>query len=264
MLLDYDEDIKTLIQLGLTLSQARVYVSAARLGKAKAKDLSEESGVGRQELYRILSELFKIGLIEKEISNPTQFIALPLSKGALALFDRKRDEVIQLETKTRVLMCKNNEAQVVEESESQLCLLPRKYLMENKGGHSYANAKKCIRFFAAFERLEGAFAYNTDVYIDALERGVEMRVITEKVDDNQYVQLKNVAASLFSRKSFNVKFVHRLDNLAISIIDDKEAYFALDPKKTIFDDMLLWTNNKSMTALASHYFDGVWSSALEP
>lgn len=99
-----DELIVTLKELGLTLSQAKVYAVAAKLGKAKAKDLWQESGVGRQELYRILNELSELGLVEREISTPTQFISLPLSKGSLVLLSYKRKEVRELETKTKRVM----------------------------------------------------------------------------------------------------------------------------------------------------------------
>ena len=96
-----------------------------------------------------------------------------------------------------------------------------------------------------------------------MKRDVEMRVITEKVDALEYMQLKKVAASLFSRKNFEVRYVCPLDNLVISIIDDKESYFALDPNKSVFDDQLLWTNNKSLTLLACKYFDNHWNSAIK-
>jgi sugar-specific transcriptional regulator TrmB len=264
VLLHQGEDIKTLTELGLTLSQAKVYFAAASSRKVKAKDLSEESGVPRQELYRILTELLKLGLIEKEISNPTRFIALPLSKGAEVLFARKREEVLQLEAKTKVLMYENDRAGTVETPQSQLCILPRKYMMENRGRHSYANAKKCIRFLAPVKRLADAFTYHIDVYSDAVDRDVEMRVITEKIDNSEYIQLRKTAAALFSQKNFEMKFVSPLDALAISIIDDKESYFALDPKKRIFDDQLLWTNNESLILLACKYFDGLWNFAAEP
>lgn len=102
-----------------------------------------------------------------------------------------------------------------------------------KGGHSYANAKTYIRYLAASKRLAGAFGHNIDVYRHALDRGVEMRVITQKIENYEYMRLKKVAAALFSRKNLEARFVSSLDSMAISIIDDKESYFALYPKKTI-------------------------------
>lgn len=137
MLLEYDDDIKTLKELGLTLSQAKVYIAAAKLGKAKAKDLWEKSGVGRQELYRILNELFDAGLIQKDISTPTNFLAVPFSKGVLILLNRRRNEVFELERKSELIMLRNPASELKEAEPSQFCILSRKHLMEDKGKSSY-------------------------------------------------------------------------------------------------------------------------------
>ena len=110
MLLDHNgEDIKILRDLGLTLSQAKVYFVAANLGNAKAKDLREGSGIGRQELYRILDELLEIGLIERQISSPALFRSTPLSKGTLILLERKQAETLALGIEAQKLLSKNGE-----------------------------------------------------------------------------------------------------------------------------------------------------------
>jgi sugar-specific transcriptional regulator TrmB len=152
MLPDIDPGTTTLKELGLTFSQARVYLATAKLGKSKAKDLWRESGVGRQEIYRILDELLKMGLIEKEISTPTQFRAIPVSKGALLLFKQKQKEILDLKAKMMKLVAEDNILKIAESqtSDSQFLILPRKNIMEIRGENSYRNAKKTIEFVAPF------------------------------------------------------------------------------------------------------------------
>jgi sugar-specific transcriptional regulator TrmB len=238
-----------------------LYVAAAKLGNTKARDLWMEADIGRQELYRVLDELSRVGLIGKKISNPTEFIAQPLSRGAQILLKRKRQEIFGLEAEVKRLTDRK-EPEKEAADESEFCILPRKYLLEGKGKYSYENAKSTIDFSASISRIIAAFTHNIDVYLGAVERGVSMRVITEKPDDIQYEQLKSAASPLFDKSNFEAKFSLPLVKVAISIIDDKEVYFDLNPKKTIFDDQLLWTNNDAMVAVAKNYFDTTWAFSI--
>ncbi len=135
--------------------------------------------------------------------------------------------------------------------------------MEKRGECSYKNAKKTIEFFSPFERLASCFSYNLSTYSDPVARGVDMKVITEKVNTRKYEQLKNEANTIFSKQNFSIRFTTSLDNVAFSLIDNNEAYFPLNPGKHIFEDQSLWTNNKSLIMLAHKYFSSVWQNACD-
>ena len=265
-MLDYDDNLETLKELGLTFSQAKVYLAAAKLGRANANDIWKESGVGRQEVYRILSEILELGLIEKEISRPTQFKSVELSKGLKILLNTRRKEATILNAKVRKIIKQNenNSCDTLKTQESQFVILPRKFLMENRGRYSYRNAKKTIDYLASFERLEDAFTCNVQVYNESVKRGVYMRVITDKPKSSRFEQLKKDAHTLFSKQTFNFKFAMEPVNMAISIIDSKEAYFALNPEKSIYEELLLWTNNTSIISLAKEHFETTWDHAIIP
>lgn len=265
-MLENNGNLETLKELGLTFSQAKVYLAAAKLGRANANDIWKESGVGRQEVYRILTEILELGLIEKEISRPTQFKPVELSKGLKILLNTKRKEATILNAKVRKIIKQNenNPCDTLKTQESQFIILPRKFLMENRGRYSYRNAKKTIDYLASFERLEGAFTCNLQVYNEAVKRDVYMRVITNKPKISRFEQLKKDAHTLFSKQTFYLKFAMEPVNMAISIIDSKEAYFALKPEKNIFEDLLLWTNNTSIISLAKEHFETTWNHAIIP
>ena len=263
MLLDHDDKVEALREMGLTLSQAKVYLASVRLRRARAKDLWKESGVPRPEVYPILSELFEMGLIEKEISSPAQFKAIPLSRGVEILLARKREIFSNISLKAKILVNGNGEIRETKETESQFSVLQRKHIMANRGGESYRNARKTIDYFSPFERLVSALSCDLEVYMDAVRRGVRMRVITEKLKIHDYDLLREKATELFSQKNFIVKNIDPFDSkVAFSIIDDKEAYFPLDPKKSLFADQSLWTNNAALIALAEDYFKTNWARAI--
>lgn len=263
MLLDHNDKVEALRELGLTLSQAKVYLASVRLGRTRAKDLWKESGVPRPEVYPILSELFEMGLIEKEISSPLQFKAIPLSRGVEILLGRKWEEFSNINLKAKILVNENGKIKETKEIESQFSVLQIKHIMANRGGESYRNARKTIDYFSPFERLVSALSCDLKVYVDAVRRGVRMRVITEKLNIHDYDLLRKEAAELFSQKDFIVKTIDPFDsNVAFSIIDKKEAYFPLDPKKSLFADQSLWTNNAALIALAEDHFKSNWTRAI--
>jgi sugar-specific transcriptional regulator TrmB len=51
------EYIQTLMSLGLTFLQAKVYLSLVALGKSDAKTISKASDIVREEIYRIMPYL---------------------------------------------------------------------------------------------------------------------------------------------------------------------------------------------------------------
>ena len=60
-----EQDVENLVAIGLTITQAKVYLTLAHLGTAKAKAIWKDSEVARQDIYRVLSELEQKTLVEK-------------------------------------------------------------------------------------------------------------------------------------------------------------------------------------------------------
>jgi sugar-specific transcriptional regulator TrmB len=54
-----DEPIQTFMSLGLTLLQAKLYLTLVKLGSqgGEVRKISRESSIARQDVYRILPEL---------------------------------------------------------------------------------------------------------------------------------------------------------------------------------------------------------------
>ena len=116
--------VETLKELGLTYTQAKVYIAAAKREQANAKDLCKDTGVPKQELYRILSELANIGLVEKQIGSPTQFNSIPFLNGVSILIANKRDEIDELATKAKKLHAQMRKTHTVKMQESRFLVLP--------------------------------------------------------------------------------------------------------------------------------------------
>ena len=60
-----DENTDLLLGLGLTLNQAKVYLAVIKLEKTTVGQVANFSKVRREDVYRILPSLEKMGLIER-------------------------------------------------------------------------------------------------------------------------------------------------------------------------------------------------------
>ena len=70
---NFNEILEELTKYGITKNQALVYVTLLSTGKASVKRISQVSGIRREEVYRLLPELEKIGLIERILGKPNKF-----------------------------------------------------------------------------------------------------------------------------------------------------------------------------------------------
>ncbi len=76
-----ETNAEILSDFGLTLNQAKVYVTIAKLGIASISQVSKASKVRREDVYRMLPRLQELGLIEKILDRPAKIRATPAEDG---------------------------------------------------------------------------------------------------------------------------------------------------------------------------------------
>src|SRR4030066_453928 len=74
-----DENTELLLGLGLTLNQAKVYLAVIKLQKTTVGQVANFSKVRREDVYRILPSLEKMGLIIRLLGKPTEIRATRVS-----------------------------------------------------------------------------------------------------------------------------------------------------------------------------------------
>src|SRR4030043_107343 len=96
--------VQTLVKLGLTTPQARVYLATLALQNANVTKISALSKVARPDVYRVLPALEEKGVVKKIIASPTTYEAIPVKQVCDMLLQRKKDEysIIQKDTVTLV------------------------------------------------------------------------------------------------------------------------------------------------------------------
>ena len=259
-----DEETRVLMRLGLTITQARAYLALCRTGTSPPKTISEESRIARPDIYRILDQLKELGLVERAITTPTLFKAIPPQVALSMLLERRVKEISELLTDTQRILPNftehnasttpiNVEPQFVMVPIGEAAVLKRKKLIEG--------VQESIDVVNSWKRFpETVFTYAEETKA-ALRLGVELRVITEKPIDaklmpKEILEFQDVG-------TFRIKYILDPPPAIISIYDKKEVLVTTSPSMGLGQSPTLWTNNPSLIAVVRDYYEKLWIMAME-
>jgi sugar-specific transcriptional regulator TrmB len=249
-----EEPIQTFVNLGLTYLQAKVYVILLRLGGAgtEVRKIASASAVARQDVYRILPRLQKMGLVEKIVAIPTLYRPISLEDG-IAILMKKRTEDYQDVQKKAKLLLENFVVPDIEHKEdsSQFIITSERTLFMKRVREDVAKTESTIDIIYGDEKLRTILFHTFDEFKKASVREIKIRAITYRNDDQPLD--KNLQV-LSKKTSFELRLISRDIPVGLVIFDDKEVNI-----RTMHSIVpSLWTNNRNVVKLAKFYFDCLW------
>lgn len=259
-----EERIETLMQLGLTLNQARTYLALVQSGPTTAKETSKNTHITRQDIYRVIPELQKTGIVEKQITTPTIYKATPIEQAISILLKHKIAEQKELQRKTEELLhdVKDNHAEIeLQEEDSQFVIVPGKEIIVQRVKEALQKAQTSVDVVTSQKRFSRAILEFAANHKKALKRGVKIRVATEKhVAEHTALE---ILRTLQKNPHFEVKYFPGPPEAIVSIIDMKQAMITSSATAHLAGTSALWSNNTSFIALAQNYFENKWNNSLE-
>jgi sugar-specific transcriptional regulator TrmB len=90
--LSLDRVFKALVNLGLSETDAQVYIYLATKGPAKARKIVIYNKVSNRQIYRSLKRLHNKKIIRINSEYPTEFTALPFDEVLDMLIEMKKDQ----------------------------------------------------------------------------------------------------------------------------------------------------------------------------
>ncbi len=258
-----EEPIDTLTGLGLTVVQAKVYVALVKHGPLCVREISVTSKVPRTDLYRILEELGKKGLTERDIATPIKFKATPLVDCVNMLLQGRREESLELEKKAFKLQ---QDQQVVTNNESPLkgktkfILVPSGRVME-KMANNIDSSQESLDVVLSYKRFSHVVFTYIEKIQEALSRGVECRFVVEK-DEKEQLSMKYTELC-GKNTSCRVKSVAAMPQTIFAIFDKKSIFIIENLPSSSEEVSSLWSNNSSLVALASDHFEVLWERSMK-
>jgi len=256
-----DENTDLLLGLGLSLNQARVYLTILKLEKTTVGQVSKFSKVRREEVYRILPSLEKLGLIERLLGKPTEIRATPISDALSFLVSEEKaksdDRLSGMRSKVKSLSSKDWK-QPPPGEESIYILIAEKKAILAKTSELIRNSRKEVALIADKARIMPVLAQFTDEYKLAIKKGAQIRLLLE--GENPDVLLKEKAQKLIGNTSVSIRFHHEpLNHFIMS--DDKEALITTSKESGLGESPSLWTNNSNLIGVLRTGFESDWIKA---
>jgi sugar-specific transcriptional regulator TrmB len=261
------EDIQTLTRLGLTVSQARIYLALVQSGPSTIRTISEVSKVAREHVYRTMVTLQKLGLFEKSIAKPVKFKATPMHDAVSILLQRRINETSELQEKTRELIqrfMKKNTKTTLQEEEPQFIMIPEKEALIKRREKLTANVQTSLDIIVSWKRFpQRVFRYG-EAYKKALESRIKIRVIMDKPEDEKSLaQARKLVKDLKKYPSFGIRYILTPPPAIISVYDKKAALVSTSAIGGFAQHPALLLNNPCFLAIIQEYFELMWLTALE-
>jgi len=251
--------------LGLTPNQAKVYQTILKIGSATVIQIAKSSSVRREDVYKVLPALEKMGLAEKLLGKPALIRATPVA-GALAslIIDEKvkSDERIATMKKKFQLLSKAKWAEPLDvgEEESFYALIPEGKAVIAKFSNLISGLKNDVFWIANLKEISHITSLLSNEIAEAVHRGIKFREIIEDFnpDESQIKQAKHT----LNDKSAIIKF-HQQPLNRFAVFDGKEAMISTSRKSMSGDTSALWTTDANLIGVLSGYFDMGWRESKE-
>ncbi|MGD0072471.1 MAG: helix-turn-helix domain-containing protein [Candidatus Bathyarchaeia archaeon] len=261
-----DEGAQILLNLGLSYSQVRMWLTICRLGEANITEIAKHAKIDRAEGSRTIQKLQKLGLIDEIIDVPRRFKAMPVKEGVSVLLHRRELEYQNLVNRAKFFT--KHDADELKES------IDNNARIVALNGHD--------RVFEYVKRASGGVEESSDLCGDwqgfrhmiyenvenlnkMRKKGVRFRIIIER-PHNDHISSE---FTKFASKNLNVEirvFEQSEVPLFVWIFDKKEIVFAIRPASDFrlpkeSQAPVIASNAPALIHMGQTYFDQIWVNA---
>jgi sugar-specific transcriptional regulator TrmB len=244
------------MKLGLTQLQAKTYLTLTQLDNAEVKRIARISGIARQDIYRIMPTLEKLGLAEKIVATPILYKAVPLKDGTSSLFQERSSEHAQLEASLKTLAASKEKSDnnIVQDAKTEFVITSERKRLVKKFERAFFRASTVDLLFPSGGLNFVVFSF-FDSFTTAVSKGVRFRLLTQKTEVSSAImrKLKDLTASPL----FELKFVDVDIDFGICIFDDREVDVCMSGEEEVPS---LGTNNRQLLKMAKLFFETHWRS----
>lgn len=202
-------------ELGLSNYEEKAYLSAIKLGKATASEISRDSGVSYGKIYEVLASLENKGLIKTVPEETKKFVASD-PENLMKLVNKKEEELLEIKNNIK------NLKQIYNEKEKEPVLIV-------KGKNNfYKLTKEQISSERYSYSIKYTFTYHPEFIRNTKEsmaKKIDLKVLGRFDDET----IPNIT----KWKKINPEIKPIVNNgIALSITDDEEVMIALIKSNT--------------------------------
>jgi sugar-specific transcriptional regulator TrmB len=260
MTFDMADYVATLMRLGFSHNQAKVYLALTTLGATSVNDVMKLSGVPREEVYRKLQELQKLGLVERIFAKPLLFRAEPLEYVTTTRLKLKAEELAKLQIKTEEMLrdfkeTKKNEK--MKAGKSEIILIPEQKPLWERTKREMDKLKISLDTVCSWKKGIEWISSLHDLFVELLKKKVKIRFILGKTEP----KFPRFVEELQNNPLFQIKTSQALPPASVSLYDRKICLIDTSTITSFIESPVLWSNNPSIVGMAQIYFDTEWTNS---
>ena len=262
----YGITIDILEDLGLTQNQAKVYLSTAKIGPATVSDIAKHSKVRREEIYRLLPDLERIGLIERLLGKP-QRIRTPDVKAAMETLlqherVRAQARIAEVTEKTDMiqeyLVKTGLDVEPQSDIDDDFALLEEKESIRTRVHEMIKKTESHIDVSYTRPNIVWFLSSQSQLLIEAIDRNVKIRLLSNPIKEKDRIP-KIIERRFSETASVELKYITEV-LINYLIIDNKEALIITSSKHQP-NAHNLYTTNKNLVTLVQRAFEMSWSES---
>lgn len=262
-----DPFVSSLVQLGLSRAESRVYLAVLRLRKASTRSIARDCSMDVPAAYRAIDDLVGKGLLSLELGVPNVYIAIDLPHCVKQLLNQVKQDA---DSKTRIAddllleYSSSNGADAVRETSVQPegAVAYRLFTSRKTADRDFFNriAQARTEVLLVHPAVDNAYLANRylDLFRDLSKKGVALRVITE-VDNSSFAAAKAIS------RHFEVRS-HRNLTMRFSVTDREKVSFGIADlvRRTEKDyEPYLVIADPSVANSMALFFDSLWRTSTK-
>ncbi len=257
-----EDNTQTLVALGLTVLQARAYLNLVKIGTARAGIISKFSGVGRQDIYRILTELQDLGLVKKIFTMPTEFEPMPIEQGLSLLLKHRDDETSKLRKEATLLSLDGEQIKSnADQKDSKLSVIHGYEIADFEFIGVIKKSQKCIKILTNTNKIRrDDQAWR--VLLESFKRNprvLEIKIMATKVEN--VTPLPEVMEKLGKNIALQIRQIPYQIPCSLTICDSRVVLVQLIEENSQSKVTHLCLESPRLAIIFGHYFDTLWKES---
>lgn len=252
------DHLALLVELGLTKTQAKLYLTLLNYAKTDVRTLSKDLDTPRQEIYRALGELQEKGFVSKIVASPLKYQAIPISELLSVIISSKTTEHEKLleQAEYMIKAFEENKLNELTEQDIEISIVEGKETIIKRCKSAHAKVQETVCCCSTFERWIHIGSQIHETIQRALSRGVKYRIVVEKPAGK--INLPKEVELLIENNDFQVRMTEKKLKVNAVIFDSNLTGFSLYLSRPVAETPMIWTNHPSILASFKEHFDRIW------
>ena len=256
-----EKTAKELALFGVTNTQAKIYIGLNALGVASASEIASLSEVRREEVYRVMPELEKLGLVTRKLGTPRKFLAIEVKAALETLTKTKRKAMEKEITRLRqrkvelIAQLKTTTGLKTEKEDSSIEVFFEHMSVLAKLVQMIKKAKRRIMLVSSLDGVGTVLVRKIEKTIEMGKIQISTQIIVDDSWLNETRTLK-LMRSKITDKQIELRHVEMLP-FNLLIVDEEEAIWGEFQPRNAGSKIFL-TNNQTQIGLVKMAFNNLW------